>query len=185
MVISGDNSRFASVGGDKSVFYWDVKGNCIIRKFEGHISRINTVSFNDDESVLVSGSYDSTVRLWDLKAHSYKPLDVIKHCKDSVSKVIVNKHEILVSSIDGKVRTFDLRMGLSTTDDMKSPVHSFSLSNDGKTYAASCADGFIRLVDRDRGEILNTFQGHSVKDYQTSVLHSYDDAHIVQASEDG
>jgi len=119
-------------------FLWDVKKDCVVRKFEGHISRINTVSFNDDESVLVTGSYDATVRFWDLKAHSFKPLEIIKDCKDSVSKIIVNGHEVIVSSIDGKVRTYDLRMGLSTTDDMKSPVLKFSLSSDKKTYAASC-----------------------------------------------
>lgn len=142
------------------MFFWDVKTDNIIRKFEGHISRINTVAFNDDESVLVSGSYDATVRFWDLKAHSYRPLDVIKDCKDSISKIAVNLYEVMVSSIDGKVRTYDLRMGLVTTDDMKHPVHKFSVSNDKKTYAASCMDGAIRLVDKEKGEILNTFTGH-------------------------
>lgn len=58
------------------------------------------------------------------------------------------------------MRTYDLRMGLMTTDDMKHPILRFSLSNDKKTYAASCIDGGIRLVDREKGEILNTYSGH-------------------------
>lgn len=167
------------------MFLWDVKSDKVFRKFEGHISRINTISYNDDESVLVSGSYDATARFWDLKSHSFKPIEVIKDFKDSVSNIIVNNHEVLISSIDGKVRTYDLRMGLVVTDDMKSPVMKFSLSNDKKTYAASCSDGAIRLVDRERGEILNTFIGHSVSEYLTEVAFSFDDAYIISGSEDG
>lgn len=102
-----------------------------------------------------------------------------------MSKIVVNLYEVLISSIDGKLRTFDMRMGLVTTDDMKDPIIKFSLSHDKKSYAASCMDGAIRLVDREKGEILNTFCGHSVKDYSIDVLHSFDDAFIISGSEDG
>jgi len=39
--ISKDNNRFASVGGDKNAFIWDVATAKIIRKLTGHDSRIN------------------------------------------------------------------------------------------------------------------------------------------------
>ncbi|EAS01217.1 MAP kinase organizer 1 (macronuclear) [Tetrahymena thermophila SB210] len=185
VAIGEDNSKFCSVGGDKSAFLWDVKSDKLLRKFEGHTNRINTVSFNDDESVVITGSFDTTIRFWDLKSNTYKPLDIFKDAQDSVSKVVINKYEVLASSIDGKVRTYDLRMGLVTNDDMKHPVLSFSLSNDKKTYAASCMDGGIRLVDREKGEILNTYSGHQVKDITIGVMHSFDDAYLITGSEDG
>ena len=31
------------------------------------MGKINTVEFNDDASVIASGSFDATVRLWDIK----------------------------------------------------------------------------------------------------------------------
>ena len=34
--ITKDKSRFATVGGDKTGFLWDVKTGAIIRKFKGH-----------------------------------------------------------------------------------------------------------------------------------------------------
>ena len=70
LTISKDNNRFASVGGDKNAYLWDVTSAKIIRKLTGHDSRINTVAYNLDESVLATGSYDGTIRLWDLKSHS-------------------------------------------------------------------------------------------------------------------
>ena len=35
--------RFASCGGDRQVFLWDVSTGSIIRKFRGHDAYINTV----------------------------------------------------------------------------------------------------------------------------------------------
>lgn len=46
---------------------WDVSTGATIRRIAGHMGKINTVEFNDDASVVASGSYDATVRLWDLK----------------------------------------------------------------------------------------------------------------------
>jgi mitogen-activated protein kinase organizer 1 len=35
---STDNSRFASGGGDKSAFLWDVSTGKVIRRFQGHFN---------------------------------------------------------------------------------------------------------------------------------------------------
>jgi len=50
-----DNSKFVSCGGDKTVFLWDVSTGQTIRRFMGHFSRVNTVDFNFDGSVIASG----------------------------------------------------------------------------------------------------------------------------------
>ena len=65
--ISHDNAKFASVGGDKAVFLWDVATAKTLRRFLGHTHRVNACDFNADASVLASGSYDATVRIWDCK----------------------------------------------------------------------------------------------------------------------
>lgn len=45
--MSADNSRFVSVGADKTFFLWDVGGNRVVRKFWGHTSAINSVALNE------------------------------------------------------------------------------------------------------------------------------------------
>lgn len=62
------------------------------------------------------GSYDGTVRLWDLKSQSHKPLMVLSEAQDSISSVLVKDHQIIAGSIDGKVRVYDIRMGLLYVD---------------------------------------------------------------------
>ena len=48
-------------------FLWDVATGKTIRRFLGHTHRVNATDFNSDASVLATGSYDASVRLWDCK----------------------------------------------------------------------------------------------------------------------
>ena len=41
-----DSARFASVGGDKAFFLWDVGTGRVVRRFTGHEQMVNTVAFN-------------------------------------------------------------------------------------------------------------------------------------------
>jgi WD40 repeat protein len=53
-----DNSKFASCGGDKAVFLWDVASGTVIRRMAAHVSKVNAVAFAGvDTSILVSGKY--------------------------------------------------------------------------------------------------------------------------------
>lgn len=52
---SPDNARFASSGGDRSVFLWEVATGNTIRRISGHMGRVNVVEFNEDASVVASG----------------------------------------------------------------------------------------------------------------------------------
>ena len=57
MVRSHDNSKFASSGGDRSIFLWDVTAGATTRRLPGHMGKINVVEFNEDSTVLASGEY--------------------------------------------------------------------------------------------------------------------------------
>jgi mitogen-activated protein kinase organizer 1 len=90
---SHDNSKFASSGGDRSVFLWDVATGVTTRRLSGHMGKIYSVEFNADASVVASGellsfylspllipnlgSFDSSVRLWDLR-YAAKSMVLIK-----------------------------------------------------------------------------------------------------------
>ena len=112
--VNADNSRLASVGGDKLVFYWDVVKGVTLRRFAGHFQRCNCVAFGPD--CVVSGSLDATVRIWDTRSNSTVPIQVLDQAKDAVTAVVVNDKQIVTGSADGRVRTYDLRQGRSTTD---------------------------------------------------------------------
>lgn len=63
-----------------------------------------------------AGSFDATVRLWDCKSQSMKPIQVLEEAKDSVSSLHVVGHEIVTGSVDERIRIYDLRMGMVFVD---------------------------------------------------------------------
>jgi mitogen-activated protein kinase organizer 1 len=65
----------------------------------------------EGDGVLVSGSYDATVRLWDVKSKAFKPMMMLTEARDSISALVVQGVEICVGSVDGRVRVYDVRMG--------------------------------------------------------------------------
>ena len=152
------------------------------RRFWGHTARIEYVaclgggnSSNDDaaayglgEEIYASASYDSTIRLWDSRSRSNDPLMILTDAKDAVTCVAPapntgqgSEAQIITSSVDGRMRTYDLRMARLITEDITSgeeecnrvPITSFSLSSCthgdyGSLVAASCLDGIIRIWNR-------------------------------------
>lgn len=56
VAVAADNARFASVGGDRQVFLWDVEQGNTTRRWTGHTSRVEAVQFaGEGDSVVVTG----------------------------------------------------------------------------------------------------------------------------------
>eukprot|EP00794_Sanderia_malayensis_P016042 gene16042-17664_t len=180
------SDRLASCGADKAVILWDVATGKAIRRFRGHSSKINCVKANkDDFTVLVSGSYDTTVRCWDTRSRSQDPMQVLDEARDSISSIQVSEHSILTGSVDGFAREYDLRLGKMTDDCLGEPVTSVSFTNDGQCILVSSLDHTIRLMDRSSGEMLNSFKGHQNSTYKIDSCLSNNDCYVVSGSEDG
>ncbi|KAI4274177.1 MAG: hypothetical protein L6R38_006171 [Xanthoria sp. 2 TBL-2021] len=184
--VTEDNARFASVGGDKQVFLWDVATARTLRRWSGHFGRVNCVGFGGEEgSVVVSGSFDATVRLWDCKSQSTKPIQVFEDSKDSVSSLHVLGHEIVTGSVDGKLRLYDLRMGMVFVDTIGHPITSVQQTNDGNAVLVSTLDSVIRLMDKSNGQMLQSYKGHTNTDYRIRSCLGLADSIVISGSEEG
>jgi mitogen-activated protein kinase organizer 1 len=166
--VASDNATFASAGGDRSVFLWDVSTAQTIRRFggnHGHTARINAVTFGGQgDAVLVSGSFDASVRIWDVRSQNTRPIMVLEEARDSVSCVLCGgsgqgEYEILSGSVDGRVRCYDLRAGRLETDVVGASVTSLRRTRDGKGVLVGSLDSCVRLMDRDGGGLLRSYKG--------------------------
>ncbi|EMD32095.1 hypothetical protein CERSUDRAFT_109006 [Gelatoporia subvermispora B] len=183
--VSHDNAKFASAGGDRSVFLWDVMTGATVRRISGHMAKIFAVEFNEDASVLASGSYDSTVRLWDLRSQNRQPIQLLEDARDAVQTLHIGPTYILTGSVDGHVRTYDLRMGELRTDFIGFPVASVVPSQDGQTYLAATLDSHVRLMDAQTGKLLNDFGGHTNTAYRSRACFGHGEASVICGDEQG
>lgn len=94
-------------------------------------------------------------------------------------------HEVLTASVDGSVRTYDIRMGSMHADYLQDPVTSACFSRDKQCILAATLNSTIRLLDKETGELLADYTGHTNTEYKVDVSLAYNDAHVVAGSEDG
>ncbi|KKZ66330.1 hypothetical protein EMCG_07931 [[Emmonsia] crescens] len=173
LAVTADNARFASVGGDKQVFLWDVETGTTVRRWSGHDARVEAVEFGGEaDSIVASGMFfvlfflffrsaDTTLKLWDTRSLTSKPIQTLSEARDTISSLSIHMPtaSIISGSYDGRIRSYDLRMGMVNVDVMGHEVTSVSCSDDGNAVLASCLDGWIRMVDRADGNVLKGFGG--------------------------
>lgn len=166
LAVSADNARFASAGGDRAAFLWDVATAQTVRRFSGggtttgHAGRINAVAFaGAGDALVVTAGFDTSVRVWDARSGgaSARPVQVLSEARDSVAALAVRGAEIVAGSVDGRVRAYDVRVGRVVTDVLGASVTSLCLSRDAKTMLVGTLDSKLRLMDRENGTCLKTY----------------------------
>ncbi|ATY58422.1 WD domain-containing [Cordyceps militaris] len=166
LAVSGSNTSFVSGGGDRGVFLWDVASASTTRRFgggaHGHTSRVNCVAFaGEGDAVVASGGFDTTVRLWDARSPSARPIQVLDEARDAVTCLAVRGAEVVAGSVDGRVRSYDVRVGACTTDVVggrDAGVTSVALTRDARAMLVGTLDSTLRLMDRDDGACLRAYR---------------------------
>lgn len=192
--ISHDNTRFVSGGIDKCWFLWDVAEGRIIKKYYGHDQRITCMQINKECTISLTGSYDTTVKIWDMKS-SKTPIQTLTEAKDSISCIEIHNpnHELIVSSVDGHIRRYDLRKGILDDYCLSIPITYFTALpapitiNTCQMVLLSSLDSTIRLFELTdtKGILLREYKGHKNETLRCNTAILHDEKHLVGGSEDG
>jgi COMPASS component SWD3 len=151
----------------------------MIRTMKGHYNYVYCVNFNPQGNMIVSGSYDEAVRIWDIRVGNC--LKILPAHQDPVSAVDFIRDGTMVASCshDKLIRIWDTNTGqcLKTlVEEELPPVSCVRFSPNGKYILASTLDSNIRLWDylRDGGKVLKTYLGHVNKKYSIFSAFSHD-----------
>jgi mitogen-activated protein kinase organizer 1 len=93
-----DNTRFVSGGKDRTLFVWDVTSGAVIRRIAAH-DNVNALALNALSTVVLSASYDQTVRIWDLRSQGRQAIQTLNDFRDSVTSVSITGHTVRAPSV--------------------------------------------------------------------------------------
>lgn len=135
--------------------------------------------------MMLSGSVDGRVKIWDLRSRSFEPIQELDDFKDSVTHIDVSKQQLLVSCLDRCTRLYDVRYGRMQCDYLGEPVTCATMSKDDQCILVSLLANRLILVDKSNGEMLNEYKGHLNKTYQLENCLNNSSSQIFSGSEDG
>eukprot|EP00026_Physarum_polycephalum_P006258 Phypoly_transcript_06300.p1 GENE.Phypoly_transcript_06300~~Phypoly_transcript_06300.p1 ORF type:complete len:572 (+),score=66.81 Phypoly_transcript_06300:79-1794(+) len=165
--ISSNNSGkfLASAAGDGEVRVWDIKnmnkGSCSLA-LRVHEGDAYTVQFHPGENHIVTGGYDKTVRLIDVKTGV--TIKTFTGHNSSVSKTIFNPHGNLIisGSKDSTIKFWDIVSGLciKTFSSHLGEVTSVDINSSGSLLLSGSKDNSNRLWDIRTARPIKRFKGH-------------------------
>lgn len=188
--IAPDNARFASGGADRAVLLWDVGTGHVLRRFSAHYGRIHDVRFagaRDEGSVLLTAGADKVLRAYDLRASgAWRPIWEQSDARDAILALgMSNGVCVHTGSVDGVVRTYDVRRGVLRSDVLDQPVTSLAPTRDGAALLVSTLDSTLRLLDQTDGSELQRFRGHKNTAFRCHAALSVDEAQVLAGDETG
>lgn len=135
---------------------------------QGHIWTIEALAFSPDGKTLVSGSYDHTVKVWNLG--NGKLVRTLDGHKDGVNDVLISPDGKLFFTAGGTaepnttkvIKVWDMKTKklLRTLKGHNLGVTSLAITPDGKTLVSGSYDKTIRFWDPQKGIRKRTLTGH-------------------------
>jgi cytochrome c len=151
---------------------------------EGHHSNVNAVAFSPDGTRLLSGSYDATLRLWQVADGAL--LATLRGHDFGVTSVAFTPdgRRAVSASVDETVRIWDLARGvqLAALVGHEGPVFGIAVSADGRLAASGGIDHTVIVWDLDSGTFVRALYGHDKPVW--SLAFTPDGARLLSAGSD-
>ena len=146
-VATSSNGRYCAMGSRRGgARVWRDGGKILNLTWQAHTAAVQALAFSPDEQTLATGSWDGTIKLWNLENGALLWLG--QHAGSIHRLVFTPDGRALVSGgDDAAIQLWDISSGkhLQTLSGQSSAVYALACSPDGSLLACGSFDGSIRL----------------------------------------
>ncbi|MEH2332942.1 nSTAND1 domain-containing NTPase [Nostoc sp.] len=153
------------IGAENNNAVDQLKANVIDRvresnRFQGHQDAVNSISFSPDGKTIASGSWDKTIKLWNIESGESQTLSGHTDKVWRVRYSPMNGNMIASASTDNTVRLWNAKSGefLGELKGNTDLVYDISFSPDSKKIATASWDGKIKIWDTTTKKELETLE---------------------------
>lgn len=150
-----------------------------VHSLVGHRQSVRAIANHDN--IIVSGSYDNTVRSWDIKTG--RMIHLMEGHTQKVYSVVIDseRNRCMSGSMDSSVRIWDLKTGdcIKRLEGHTVLVGLLGLTN--KYLVSAAADSILRVWSPDTGICNHALSGHG----NSITCFQHDDQKVISGSEGG
>ena len=129
--------------------------------FKGHSSIVTCVRFSPDDSLVITGSVDSTIKIW--KKETGEIVRSIRQPQGiTYLDLSTDGNYIATGSYDETARIWRVSDGflMKELKGHKNTIWNVAFSRDGKLLASGGDDKTVKIWNTATGELVHTLQGH-------------------------
>ncbi|KAJ3381880.1 hypothetical protein HDU84_004772, partial [Entophlyctis sp. JEL0112] len=156
----------------------------VVSSMSGHTGVVTSVAYNHDSTLIASGSFDRTVRVW--SSFSGALACALEGHSDTVRSVAFSHDGSLIASgsHDSTVRVWNPLCGSLVTEFRchSSSVNSVAFNHNGSLIASGSNDNTVKIWNPLSGALVSEWKGHSKA--VNSVAFNHDGSLIASASSD-
>ncbi|EON68553.1 hypothetical protein W97_07811 [Coniosporium apollinis CBS 100218] len=158
-----------SCSDDATVRLWDLPSDASVQTFAGHTDYVRAGAWMPDQSsgLLVSGSYDTTVRLWDPRISGARgSVMTFKHAAPVEAVLPMPGGTTLVAAADNVVSVLDLVAARprQLLRNHQKTVTSLSLAGGGSRIVSAGLDGHVKVFETEGWNVVAGLK------YQSPIL---------------
>ncbi|KAF6715356.1 Autophagy-related protein 16-1 [Oryzias melastigma] len=195
--LTGSNAGITSIEFDSAGSYllaasndfasriWTVEDFRLRHTLTGHSGKVLSARFLLDNARIVSGSYDRTLKLWDLRSKvCMKTVFAGSSCND----IVCTEQCVMSGHFDKKVRFWDIRAESIVREmELLGRVTSLDLNHDRTELLTCSRDDLLKIIDLRSNAVRQTLsaQGFKCGADWTRVTFSPDGSYVIGGSADG